>query len=84
MRTNCFKTEKDAYIFALILMDGRSRNEAIGIKKRMYYDSTKAKDWYDAIYKILSDDSIDTSFANEETAKAIENLQRLYDNMIDK
>lgn len=38
-----FKTEKDKYVFALLVMDGTSRAEFLGIAKSCYYIPSIAK-----------------------------------------
>ena len=76
-----FKTEKDKYVFALLIMDGTSRAEFLGMKKSCYYIPSIAKAWKEKIMDVLLDTNIETDFSAVEVAEAITRVNRFYDNM---
>lgn len=81
--TAYFKTKKDACIFGLIMMNGSAQLEFLKMRKvLLYFDATKAKNWYMELNSVLNDANIPTNFTDEEVEHAKEELNRLYKNMI--
>lgn len=70
-----FKSEKCKYLFCLTQVDGKRRNEAIGLTDELYDDQDKAKKWYRAIVKTIRPDvNVD-----DVTKRAFYELKKLYD-----
>lgn len=71
-----FKSEKDKLVFLLLEVDGRRRNELLGITAEMYENKTLAKEWYAKLATQLSCD------AAGEVAQARKKLEEIYQIMI--
>lgn len=73
-----FQSDAHRYIFALTMMDGKSRSNYLGITLDMYYHKEKATKWKN---EILS--KINPEFCKIEGAKeAYIKLMNLYNTMI--
>lgn len=74
-----FKDEKSMYVFLLTKVEGKKRNNVLGITKCLYYDKQKATEWYNKIMDVFNINGIN----DEVTKKAIIELNEIYNNMID-
>lgn len=72
-----FKSLKDKYVFALLKTDGHVRMELLGVTKAMYTLKENADRWKSNVKEILCDGEYD-----EDTEKALEQLEILYQRMI--
>lgn len=69
-----FKSEESKYLFCLTEVDGKRRNEVIGLTDDLYDDKDKAKKWYKNIVKIIRPDIR----SNDKTKNAFNELSKLY------
>ena len=69
-----FKNEESKYLFCLTEVDGKKRNESIGLTDDLYDDKDKAKKWYRNIVKIIRPDIKH----DDKTKKAFNELNKLY------
>lgn len=69
-----FKSQESKYLFCLTEVDGKRRNEAIGLTDDLYDDKDKAKKWYRNIVKIIRPDIKH----DDKTKKAFNELNKLY------
>ena len=59
-------------------MDGKKRNEVIGLTDELYDNKNKAKKWYRNIAKIIRPDIKN----DDRTKKAFNELNKLYKNIM--
>lgn len=70
-----FKNERSKYIFALTYMEGKRRNEIIGLTDDLYENKDKAKKWYRGIAKkIHPDHNMDFQTQAENAMRELEIL----------
>lgn len=69
-----FKNQKSKYLFCLTEVDGKKRNEAMGLTDDLYDDKDKAKKWYRNIVKMIRPDIKN----DDKTKKAFNELNKLY------
>ncbi len=74
-----FKSEESKYLFCLTKVDGKRRNEVIGLTDDLYDDRDKAKKWFRNIVTIIRPDTKD----DNKTKNAFNELKKLYDTIID-
>lgn len=68
-----FKDEASEYIFYLLHTDARVRCKLLNITEELYYDKSKAIEWYNNIYnKIISHNDA------ESVHQALDKLKVLY------
>lgn len=73
-----FKSEESKYLFCLTKVDGKKRNQVIGLTDELYDDKDKAKNWYWRIVKIIRPNVNN----NDKTKSAFNELKKLYDHII--
>jgi len=73
-----FKSQAHRYIFALVELDGESRQRVLDINDELYHDKEKAKKWRDNIVKLIHPDSCKI----EDMENAMAKLNYLYSRMI--
>lgn len=74
-----FKSEQDKYIFFLTKLEGKQRNQLLGIENKHYEDKNTAKSWYRSICKYVHPDKNGSKEAFSELTKLYENLIEDYD-----
>lgn len=70
-----FKSQKDKLMFLLLEVDGKRRNQLLGITPDMYEDSQAAKKWYKSLSLQVHPDR---NPGDESAAKAFDKLNELY------
>lgn len=80
--TECFKSEKDAYIFALTIITGPKRSSLIGVHKLSNATKKEKTEWYNYIHDMLLDESTPTTFGKQEVKNAIDRLYNYYAGMM--
>lgn len=70
-----FKSHKDKLMFLLLEVDGKRRNQLLGITANMYEDSQAAKKWYKSLSMQVHPDR---NPGNVNAAKAFDKLNELY------
>ena len=71
-----FVSDKVKYIFALVYLEGKTRNQFISLTDDLYDDEEKAEKWYKTLCKQIHPDQ---NLDNQELAqKAFNKLQELY------
>lgn len=73
-----FKNQESKYLFCLTEVDGKKRNEVIGLTDELYDNKNKAKKWYRNIAKIIRPDIKN----DDRTKKAFNELNKLYKNIM--
>jgi hypothetical protein len=73
---NHFPSLGATYIFILLIMDGRARSDALGIKQEHFEDKSKATAWRDSIQQEIT--SIHSPEEEDAKAQALGELNRLY------
>lgn len=73
-----FKSPIHRYIFALVELDGESRQRVLAINQGLYNDKEKAKIWRDNILKLIHPDGCKIEGANCAMSK----LNELYSRMV--
>ncbi len=73
-----FVDEPSMLIFALLFIDGETREKILGIREELYDSKSKAKYWRARLIKKIHPDNCKHQSANEATAK----LNSLYERMI--
>ena len=74
-----FKSLQHRYIFALVELDGESREKLLKITRELYNDKDKAKSWRDKIVKLIHPDVCTI----EGSDKAVAKLNELYSRMVE-
>ena len=70
-----FKNERLKYIFALIYMEGKRRNEIIDLTDDLYENEDKAKKWYRGVVKKIHPDlNMDLQVQAENAMRELEIL----------
>ena len=69
-----FKSQESKYLFCLTEVDGKRRNEVLGLTDDVNDDKDKAKKWYRNIVKIIRPDIKH----DDKTKKAFNELNKLY------
>lgn len=69
-----FNTEAERVIFLLTHVDGKRRNDELGIRRVMYCDKEKAKQWYKSLARLIHPDKCNHELASE----AFNELQNLH------
>lgn len=73
-----FKSDLDRILFLLLEVDGKRRNELLGITSEMYENKEVAKKWYKSLsFKIHPDKNPD----DPRAAEAFDKLKGIYDKM---
>lgn len=71
-----FKSDLDRILFLLLEVDGKRRNELLGITSEMYENKEAAKKWYKSLsFKIHPDKNPD----DPRAAEAFDKLKGIYD-----
>ncbi|GAB6264515.1 DnaJ domain-containing protein [Photobacterium sp. R1] len=70
-----FKSRKDKLMFLLLEVDGKRRNQLLGITPNMYDDGQAAKKWYKSLSLQVHPDK---NPGDENAAKAFDKLNELY------
>ncbi len=70
-----FKSQKDKIMFLLLEVDGKRRNQLLGITPDMYNDVNAAKKWYKSLSLQIHPDK---NPEDENAAKAFNKLNELY------
>lgn len=73
-----FKSRIHRYIFALVELDGESRQRVLDINEALYNDKEKAKTWRDNIVKLIHPDCCKIEGAD----RAMSKLNELYSRMV--
>ena len=73
-----FVSEAHMLVFALLFTDKQIRMELLGITEELYFDKSKAKEWYHRITKIIHPDICDIEGCQKATMK----LNELYNGMV--
>ncbi|AMF95359.1 hypothetical protein AL536_18270 [Vibrio fluvialis] len=73
-----FKSQKDKLMFLLLEVDGKRRNQLLGITPDMYDDSQAAKKWYKSLSVQVHPDK---NPGYKDAAKAFDKLNELYNMM---
>ena len=76
-----FRNKSLRYIFALNYMEGKKRNEIIGLTNELYDDECKAKNWYKSIIKIIHPDI--NQDQKDDAEKAMTKLNEIYERIKD-
>lgn len=71
-----FKSKKDKLLFLLLEVDGKKRNDCLGITRIMYHDGLMAKKWYNDIHHELTINPTPTEV--ERVTLALTKLDSLY------
>lgn len=74
-----FKSPIHRFIFALVELDGESRQRILGINQELYNDKAKAKIWRDNIAKYIHPDDCKIEGAQDAMSK----LNELYSRMVE-
>ncbi|MCW8346026.1 DnaJ domain-containing protein [Vibrio sp. ZSDZ65] len=69
-----FKSENDRILFLLLEVDGKRRNQLLGITSEMYEDEEAAKKWYKSLSNKVHPDKND----DPRAAEAFDKLKQLY------
>ncbi|HBC3928311.1 TPA: DnaJ domain-containing protein [Vibrio parahaemolyticus] len=69
-----FKSENDRILFLLLEVDGKRRNQLLGITSEMYEDEDAAKKWYKSLSNKVHPDKND----DPRAAEAFDKLKQLY------
>ena len=72
-----FKSERDMYIFALTVAEGKQRNNLLNIRDICYAKYSAAVNWRNYIINIIGEPDTDAA------RLALSNLDELFDNMTD-
>ncbi|MEZ9169304.1 DnaJ domain-containing protein [Vibrio cyclitrophicus] len=70
-----FKSPKDKLMFLLLEVDGKRRNQLLGITPDMYDDNQAAKKWYKSLSLQVHPDK---NPGDEDAAKAFDKLKELH------
>ncbi|MGL4760906.1 MAG: hypothetical protein ACRC6T_05890 [Sarcina sp.] len=73
-----FKSEEDRTIFALLELEGRKRNEVLGITRKCFMNEKDAKKWRNEISKRVHPDKSKNKYADRASAK----INQLYTEMV--
>ena len=73
-----FKSLVHRYVFALVELDGESRQRVLGITQELYNNKEKAKTWRDIIVKQIHPDYCKIEGAESAMSK----LNELYSRMV--
>ena len=73
-----FVSEKAEFVFYLTMLEGKQRNNLLGITDELYESEELAKQWYHKIAKLVHPD-----IGGKETHNAFTVLQKLFAVMID-
>lgn len=69
-----FKSENDRILFLLLEVDGKRRNQLLGITSEMYEDEEAAKKWYKSLSNKVHPDKNN----DPRAAEAFDKLKQLY------
>ncbi|WP_297519974.1 hypothetical protein [uncultured Clostridium sp.] len=73
-----FKTEEDKIIFALLELEGRKRNNILGITRKCFMSEKDAKVWRNNLSKKIHPDKSKNKYATMASAK----INQLYTEMV--
>lgn len=76
-----FKSESRFYVFVLLFMDGKQRNDLLGVTDAMYRDDKAAEEWRYNVMSFLLCAAPGKDLTRRMIADAKEVLEKLYDDI---
>lgn len=76
-----FKSESRFYVFVLLFMDGKQRNDLLGVIDAMYRDPKAAEKWRDSVHYFLLIAAPGRDLSRRMIKDAKEVLEKLYEDI---